>query len=73
MMKNSWQAEDDLHTLAEAKKIQADPKRMKACQMLAKEKMTQMANMPGMQKHTAGIAAKAGRDMAQMDGENKNK
>ena len=38
-----WQAEDDLRTLTRAEEIKADPKRMKAAQMLAKEKLAELA------------------------------
>lgn len=42
---DKWQVEDDLRTLQRAEEIKKDPKRMKACQEMAKEKMTQMAGV----------------------------
>lgn len=40
---DKWQVEDDLRTLQRAEEIKKDPQRMKKCQEMAKEKMTQMA------------------------------
>ena len=38
-----WRAESDLHTLMEAEKIKADPKRMAKVRALAKKKMMEAA------------------------------
>lgn len=38
-----WQAQSDLRTLAEAKAIKADPKRVKAVQELAQKQMVAAA------------------------------
>lgn len=38
-----WQCENDMRTLMEAEKIKKDPKRMKAVQQMAKEKMMAVA------------------------------
>ena len=38
-----WRAESDLHTLMEAEKIKADPKRYAKAQALAKKKMMEAA------------------------------
>lgn len=40
-----WQAECDMRTLMEAKKIESDPKRLKAAQAMAKEKMMEAAKV----------------------------
>lgn len=40
-----WQIESDMRTLMEAEKIKADPKRLKAAQDLAKEKMMEVAKV----------------------------
>ena len=40
-----WQVEQDLRSLAEAAEINKDPKRLKACQALAKEKMAELAKI----------------------------
>lgn len=37
-----WRAEDDMRTLARAKEIEADRKRMMAAQKMAKEKMSEL-------------------------------
>lgn len=37
-----WKVEQDLRSLAEAAEIQKDPKRLKAAQSLAKEKMAEL-------------------------------
>ena len=42
-MELDWQTESDMRTLLEAQKIKADPKRMKAVQDAAKEKLQVMA------------------------------
>ena len=44
----SWQAEDDLRTMAHAEEIKCDPARMKACQQLAKKKMADIQAVMGM-------------------------
>lgn len=51
--KNDWQAESDLSTLIEAKKIKADPKRMKAACACAKKRKDEMATDMG---HVATVA-----------------
>lgn len=40
-----WRVESDLNTILEAEKIQADPKRFKPVQALAKEKMMAVAKL----------------------------
>lgn len=40
-----WRAESDVRTLMEAEKIKADPKRLKAAQDMAKEKMMEAASV----------------------------
>lgn len=40
-----WRIESDMRTLAEAAAIQADPKRLKAAQQLAKTKMMELAQV----------------------------
>ena len=40
-----YQAEDDLRTLTRAIEIRKDPKRMKAAQSLAKEKLAEYASV----------------------------
>lgn len=40
-----WRAESDLRTLIEAEKIEADPKRYKAAQALAKQRMMEVAKV----------------------------
>lgn len=42
---DDWRVEDDLRTLCSAEKIRKDPKRFKACQELAKKKMTEMGGL----------------------------
>lgn len=42
-----WQAEGDMHTLARAAEIRADPKRLKAAQELAKKKLLELAQVAG--------------------------
>ncbi len=37
-----WQAEDDMRTLARAEEIRRDPKRLKAAQAIAKEKIKEL-------------------------------
>lgn len=43
-MDAKWRAESDLRTLAEAKAIKADPKRVKAVQELAQQQMVAAAS-----------------------------
>ena len=40
-----WRAEADLHTLLEAEKIKADPKRYAKAQAIAKKKMMEVAKV----------------------------
>ena len=40
-----WQCEQDMRTLMDAEKIKKDPKRMKAVQQMAKEKMMAVASL----------------------------
>lgn len=40
-----WRAEADLHTLMEAEKIKADPKRMAKVRALAQKKMMEVASI----------------------------
>ena len=40
-----WRAEADLHTLLEAEKIKADPKRMAKVRALAQKKMMEVASI----------------------------
>lgn len=40
---DDWKVESDLRTLCEAEAIKKDPKRLKACQDMAKKKMMDMA------------------------------
>lgn len=40
---SDWRVQSDLNTLIEAEAIEKDPKRLKACQELAKKKMLDMA------------------------------
>ena len=42
---DKYQAEDDLRTITSAKKIMADPARMKHVQRAAKEKLGEMEHM----------------------------
>lgn len=42
-----WQVESDLRTLCEAEEIKKDPKRFKACQDMAREKMVEMGSVAG--------------------------
>lgn len=42
---NRWKVERDLDYLMEVEKIKADPKRLKAAQLLAKEKMMAVASV----------------------------
>jgi len=42
---NDWRTESDLSTLLEAKKIEADPKRMNKVRALAKQKMLDVASV----------------------------
>lgn len=47
-----WQAEDDMRTLARAEEIRKDPARLKAALAKAKEKMAELAALPGLQAGT---------------------
>ncbi len=40
-----WRVESDLHTLMEAEKIKADPKRMAKVRALAQKKMMEVASI----------------------------
>lgn len=40
---DKWEIEDNLRTLQRAEEIKRDPKKMKQCRELAKQKMTEMA------------------------------
>ena len=40
-----WRCESDCHVLMEAEKIKADPKRYKAAQALAKQRMMEVAKV----------------------------
>lgn len=40
-----WQCEEDMRCLMKAEEIKADPKRLKAAQMMAKEKMMEAAKI----------------------------
>lgn len=42
-----WQTQEDMHTLARAAEIRADPKRLKAAQDMAKEKLMELAQVAG--------------------------
>lgn len=42
-----WRVESDMNTLMEAKKIQADPKRMAKIKMMAQKKLEMMAAVMG--------------------------
>lgn len=44
---NDWRTESDLSTLLEAKKIEADKKRMDKVRALAKQKMLDVASVAG--------------------------
>lgn len=46
-MDAEWQAESDMHTLARAREIRNDPKRLKAAQELAKKKLMELAQVAG--------------------------
>lgn len=46
-MPDGWQAEQDLRTLMECEAIEKDPKRLKAAQKLAKEKLAELNNVIG--------------------------
>lgn len=39
---DKWRAQDDMRTLIDAEKIKKDPKRLKAAQKAAKEKIKEM-------------------------------
>jgi hypothetical protein len=45
---DKWQAKEDLHTVQESKRIQADPKRMAAVRRCAKEKLSEMADLKSL-------------------------
>jgi hypothetical protein len=56
---NKYRAESDLRTLQDAKTIEKDPKRMKACMALAKQKLAAMHEMMGGdEKMKKGMAGK---------------
>ena len=40
---DSWQAEDDMRTLARAEEIRRDPKRLAAAKTVAKQKLEEIA------------------------------
>lgn len=40
-----WRAESDMRTLAEAEEIRKDPKRLKAAQAKAREKIEELKNL----------------------------
>lgn len=42
---DDWQVEEDLRTLCRAKEIEADPKRLKKCQELARKKRNEMKDI----------------------------
>ena len=42
---DKWEAENDLRTITDAKKIQADPKRMANVRRAAKEKLAEMEQL----------------------------
>lgn len=42
---DKWRSEEDLRTLTEAKRIQADTKRMANVRLAAKEKLAEMADL----------------------------
>lgn len=42
-----WQAESDLRTLSEARKIQADPARKRAAQALAQKRLADLKALTG--------------------------
>ena len=42
-----WQAEEDLRTLSNARKIQADPARMRAAQALARKRLADLKALTG--------------------------
>jgi hypothetical protein len=48
MPNDDYQVEDDLRTLCRAAEIHKDPKRMKACQAMAKKKAAEMEKVAGM-------------------------
>jgi hypothetical protein len=45
---DKWEAENDLRTITEAKKIQADAKRMANVSRAAKEKLSEMAQLKSL-------------------------
>lgn len=44
-LEDDWQAENDLRTMIECEKIEADPKRLKKVQELAKKQMLTFAKV----------------------------
>lgn len=40
-----WRTEEDLRTLANAEEIKRDPERMKACKLMAKQRMTDLESV----------------------------
>lgn len=47
-MEKSWQAEEDMRTLARAEEIRKDPKRLKAALAKAKEKIDELQRLQGV-------------------------
>ncbi len=45
---DKWEAENDLRMITEAKKIQADPKRMANVRRAAKEKLSEMEQLKSL-------------------------
>jgi hypothetical protein len=48
--RDKWEIEDDMRTMARAEEIKKDPKRLKDCQDMAREKMKEMQAVMDM-KH----------------------
>ena len=47
IVQDSWQADSDLSTLMQARKIRNDPKRFAAAKALAKTRLTEVAQIAG--------------------------
>lgn len=45
---DKWEAENDLRSITEAKRIQADPRRMRNVKRAAKEKLAEMEQMKAL-------------------------
>lgn len=45
---DKWEAENDLRTITEAKKVQADPRRMANVRRAAKEKLSEMEQLKSL-------------------------